>query len=350
MPAISAVDLFCGAGGLTHGLLKAKVNVIAGFDIEESCRFPYEINNPGAKFFNRDVATLKSSEVNRLFPPGHLRLLAGCAPCQPFSKYSQGRNVADDKRWPLLYAFAKLIRGIRPEYVTMENVPEVIKHRVYDDFVAGLKKQGYEVWAEQVFCPDYGLPQVRKRHVLLASLIGPVGLIAPTHKPERYRTVHSVIGNLPAIKAGEGNPLDPLHQSAGLTPLNLERIRHSRPGGTWRDWPKHLVAECHLRQSGKTYSGVYARMRGDEPAPTMTTQCYGYGNGRFGHYDTAQDRAISLREAAMLQTFPKNYKFIPKGQRVNFSEIGKMIGNAVPVKLGQIIGKSIINSAINTQQ
>lgn len=341
---ISAIDLFCGAGGLTHGLIKTNINVIAGFDIENSCKYPYEKNNKGAKFFNRDVATLSVEDLSNLYPKGDLRLLAGCAPCQPFSTYSQGRSATNDKRWPLLYSFARLIKGLKPEFVTMENVPDVTKHKVYHDFVNELKDYGYYVHAKEIFCPDYGMPQARKRHVLVASLLGKVELIAPTRKPSNYKTVATVIGRLPKIKAGEANPKDRLHRAAGLTELNLERIRHSRPGGTWRDWPKHLVAACHKKDSGKTYSGVYARMRGDQPAPTMTTQCYGYGNGRFGHYDMSQDRAISLREAAIIQTFPTTYQFIPEGKKIKFCEIGKMIGNAVPVELGRIIGKSLIKS------
>lgn len=341
---VSAIDLFCGAGGLTHGLLKANINVVAGFDIEEACRYPYERNNKGAKFYNQDVAKLNSGEVAKLFPDGDIRLLAGCAPCQPFSTYSQGKNITEDKRWPLLYSFARLIREIRPEFVTMENVPDVTKHKVYHDFVKDLENHGYTVWAERVYCPDYGLPQARKRHVLLASLIGDIELMKPTHSQNNYKTVHDVIGKLPPLKAGEVDPNDPLHRAASLSKLNLERIRHSEPGGTWKTWPEHLIAKCHKKSSGKTYSGVYARMRGDQPAPTMTTQCYGYGNGRFGHYDEEQLRAISLREAALIQTFPKSYKFFPKNQKILFSQIGKMIGNAVPVDLGRVIGTSILES------
>lgn len=337
---ISAIDLFCGSGGLTHGLIKANINVVAGFDIEGACKYPYETNNKGARFYQKDVAQVSSDELNNLYPEGDIKLLAGCAPCQPFSTYSQGKDLSQDKRWPLLYSFSRLIREVRPELVTMENVPDVTKHKVYHDFVKELELQGYKVWAQRVFCPDYGLPQMRKRHVLLASRISDISLIPPTHSPIKYKTVSQAIGKLPPLEAGQTDPKDPLHIAAGLSKLNLERIQHSKPGGTWKDWPEHLVADCHKKESGKTYSGVYARMREDLPSPTITTQCYGYGNGRFGHYDTDQNRAISLREAAMLQSFPKSYKFIDPQKPFSISAIGKMIGNAVPVKLGNVIAKS----------
>lgn len=348
MKEISAIDLFCGAGGLTHGLLKSKINVVAGFDIEEVCRYPYEKNNKEARFYNKDVSELTGQELASLYPEGHLRLLAGCAPCQPFSTYSQGRDVQNDKKWPLLYSFARLIRETTPEFVTMENVPDVTKHDVYHDFVRELEGLGYNVWARKIFCPDYGIPQARNRHVLLASRIGAIEMISPVKKPKNYKTVRAAIEKLPAINAGESHPKDPLHISAGLSSKNLQRIKVSKEGGSWRDWPEELIADCHKKESGRTYSGVYARMRWDEPSPTMTTQCFGYGNGRFGHPE--QNRAISLREAAILQTFPKGYKFVDKKEKVQISTIGKMIGNAVPVDLGKMIGKSITKSIENNSE
>jgi DNA (cytosine-5)-methyltransferase 1 len=222
----------------------------------------------------------------------------------------------------------------------MENVPDVTKHEVYHDFVRGLKEKGYHIWADKVFCPELGVAQVRTRHVLLASKLGPISLQAKRRKPEEFKTVEQVIGKLPPISAGGQHASDPLHTASRLTEMNLERIRHSTPGGTWRDWPEHLLADCHRRESGKTYSGVYARMRADAPAPTMTTQCYGFGNGRFGH--PTQDRGISLREAAIFQSFPKTYRFVEPGRPVHFKSVGRMIGNAVPPRLGAAIGRSFI--------
>jgi DNA (cytosine-5)-methyltransferase 1 len=184
------------------------------------------------------------------------------------------------------------------------------------------------------------LPQSRKRLVLLASRLGDISLLSPAKLNVKLQTVKDAISKLPPIRAGEIHANDPLHQSATLSKLNNLRIKKSRPGGTWKDWPKELVAECHKKNSGKTYVGVYARMEWDKPSPTMTTQFFGFGNGRFGHPE--QDRAISLREGAIFQGFPIDYKFIQDGEPISKGKIGKMIGNAVPVKLGEVIGKSII--------
>lgn len=340
MKPIAAIDLFCGAGGLTHGLIKAGVNVVAGFDIEGACKYAYETNNKGASFFEKDVQKVTANEISSLYPKDHVRLLAGCAPCQPFSKYSQGRDVKKDKKWPLLYAFSRLIDETLPELVTMENVPDVTRHKVYHDFVDHLTSLGYEVWAKKVYCPDYGMPQSRNRHVLLASKIGKIELIKPSRKPQNYKTVREAIGNLPRLKAGEQSKTDPLHISAGLSDLNMKRIKISRPGGTWHDWPEGLRAPCHRKLTGQGYVSVYARMMWDEPSPTITTQSFGFGNGRFGH--PKQHRALSLREAAILQTFPRNYKFVPPNEKVHLASTGIMIGNAVPVTLGKVIGKSLI--------
>jgi DNA (cytosine-5)-methyltransferase 1 len=151
-------------------------------------------------------------------------------------------------------------------------------------------------------------------------------------------TVRHAIAHLPMLDAGETSE-DRLHRASRLSPLNQQRIRASKPGGCWRDWPTELVAECHRTEMGKNYPSVYGRMEWDAPAPTITTQFFGYGNGRFGHPE--QDRAISLREGALLQTFPQDYEFIPHDHPVVFSQVGKMIGNAVPVRLGKAIGLSI---------
>jgi DNA (cytosine-5)-methyltransferase 1 len=335
---IAAVDLFCGVGGLTYGLSQAGIDVRLGVDLDPACRFPLETNN-SARFLEADVAKLMPSDVLSAFKDAEITLMAGCAPCQPFSSYSQSaRRDGPHEDWKLLSSFSELVLSVRPTLVTMENVPPLRKQKIFKDFVTDLVEAGYFVDFTVLDGRDIGLPQRRQRLVLVASLLGPI-VIPEAERPTV--TVRDVISDLPPIEAGAVDSNDPLHTAASLSELNLARIRHSKPGGTWRDWPEELVAACHTRKTGSTYPSVYGRMEWDKPAPTMTTQCFGFGNGRFGHPE--QDRAISLREAAMLQSFPKNYAFLQKDSSINFSTLGRLIGNAVPVKLGEYIGEVLIN-------
>lgn len=338
---IVATDIFCGVGGLTRGLLDAGIGVVAGYDIDEACKYPYENNNYPAIFKKESVTELKGGDLAVLYPEDCLKVLVGCAPCQPFSKYTQGNDNSKDEKWGLLYHFGRLVEELKPEVLSMENVPDLKRHDVFKDFTGLLAKNKYKVSIYEVYCPDYGIPQHRTRLVLFASLFGPVEIIPPTHSKKRYKTVKDAIGYLPPIKAGEMHPMDKLHKSVGLEKINIKRIQSSIPGGTWRDWPEDLIANCHKDEKGKTYPSVYGRMKWDEPSPTITTQFYGFGNGRFGHPE--QDRAISLREGAILQSFPKYYRFVEPRKELSFKEIGRMIGNAVPVRLGKIVGLSIIN-------
>jgi DNA (cytosine-5)-methyltransferase 1 len=235
--------------------------------------------------------------------------------------------------------FARLIDEAKPDFVTMENVPQLRDHPVFEEFLASVSD--YHVWSGIVECALYGVPQTRKRLVLLASRRGPISLAEPTLIDERAApTVRDAIAHLPSLAAGESDAKDKMHSACRLSPLNLKRIRASKPGGTWRDWKASLVSACHRKSSGETYPSVYGRMEWNSLSPTITTQCFGYGNGRFGHPD--QDRAITLREAAILQTFPVSYKFLRKGEKPKFSTMGRLIGNAVPVRLGEVVAESLL--------
>jgi DNA (cytosine-5)-methyltransferase 1 len=343
---IKAIDLFCGAGGLTRGLEAVGIDVVRGVDIDPACEYPFAANNR-ATFLLKSVEDIAGSDFTDALKGASLTLLAGCAPCQPFSTYSRGKATPADKRWNLLSHFARLVKEVEPDLVTMENVPRLEKQTVFAKFVSSLKEDGFFVFHKVVDCADYGVPQHRKRLVLLASKHGPIEMMEPTVKAEFYETVRNAIEDLAPLKAGETCLDDPLHQSSILSPLNLKRIRVSKAGGTWRDWDMDLVAGCHKKKTGKTYPSVYGRMAWDEPSPTMTTQFFGFGNGRFGH--PHQNRAISLREGAILQSFPRDYKFVAKGKPIYIKTIGRLIGNAVPVKLGKAIGKSIIRHIQNLE-
>jgi DNA (cytosine-5)-methyltransferase 1 len=266
-------------------------------------------------------------------------MLAGCAPCQPFSTYSRrGNQIRKDTNWELIADFGRLVRETQPDLVTMENVPQVLAHNVFKDFLKDL--EGYTTWHKVVDCTQYGIPQTRKRLVLLASRLGSVELVSSSEFGRNSITVRQAISHLPALEAGASDPKDALHVACSLSDLNLRRIKASKPGGTWRDWDDELIAQCHRKNTGLTYPSVYGRMEWDAPAPTITTQCFGFGNGRFGHPE--QHRAISLREAAILQTFPDDYRFLAPHERVSFSRLGRLIGNAVPVRIGEAVAYSLI--------
>jgi len=333
---VSVVDLFCGIGGLTYGFRREGFNVVAGIDSDERCAYAY-IKNNGARFIQKDVSTLNSRAVRGLYPNGSIRVLAGCAPCQPFSLYRNGKKSGE--KWKLLSAFANLVSEVRPEIVTMENVPQIMKYAVFRKFVESLEKSGYWLSWYLVFSPLYGVPQRRKRLVLFASRLGTIELLRPTHQMDNLPTVWDAIGHLEPIEAGGRSKSDRLHRARNLSELNQRRIVATKTGGWWRDWDESLKLKCHKKQKGKSYRTVYGRMDWDRPAPTITTQCIGLGNGQFGHPE--QDRAITLREAALLQTFPRCYKFVRPGKSIAMQNVALHIGNAVPVRLAQIIARSI---------
>lgn len=373
---IEAIDLFCGAGGLTRGLLDAGIDVKAGFDVEETCRYAYEKNNSGARFFNKDVGQLTGAELDAIWTTNTIKLLAGCAPCQPFSSAANAIRATNgnaiktavtddsgggdpksdavvgkdlkDPRYYLLDEFTRLIKECAPHLVTMENVPKVQSHAPFRNFVVTLEGLGYNVWYESVWCNRLGVPQTRRRLVLLASRLGqiPSELVKPAPSTAS-NTVKEALEGLKTLQAGEVDATDRMHFARGLSAINMQRMRASKPGGTWRDWPQDLRAPCHVRETGASFSSVYARMREDKASPTMTTQFYNFGAGRFGH--PTQNRALTPREAAILQSFPKNYEFMADGQEIYMEKLGRMIGNAVPPKLGEAIGRTFVRHVDDIQ-
>lgn len=341
LPRIEVVDLFCGIGGLSYGMKSSGLKILAGFDIDSTCRYAYETNNE-ATFYYKNIKEVTAEDILPLYSSKSIRVLAGCAPCQPFSSYAFKNKDKDPNKYDLLYEFGRIVEEVLPDIVTMENVPSIAAFRlknVLPDFVSTLVTHGYKVSYKVVCCPDYGVPQTRKRLVLLASRFGEIKLIPPTHKPESYVTVRDTIGNLPPLKAGESDSKDPLHRCGSLTAINQRRIEATPYGGSWKDWPEELILECHKKKSGKSFGSVYGRMKWDEPSPTITTQCTGLGNGRFGHPE--QNRAISVREAALLQTFPLTYRFFSDEEKISLTKASRYIGNAVPPRLGEIIAESI---------
>ena len=337
----SAIDLFCGVGGLSYGLKKAGIPVVAGIDTDASCKYAFEENINGT-FIKKDIAKVKGKKLKKNFwnDKDTIKILVGCAPCQPFSSHSNKiKNKKRSIRWKLLNEFSRLIDETDPDIVSMENVPNLSNQKIFKDFVTFLKGQDYFVTYSNIYCPDYGIPQKRLRLVLFASKFLDIQFIPKTHTPENYVTLKKAIGHLEPIQSGTISEDDPLHRTTKLSNINLKRIRASKPKGTWLDWERDLRLKCHKKKSGNSYKSVYGRMSWDEPSPTITTQFYNYGTGRFGHPE--QDRAITIREAALLQTFPINYEFYQKEKDISLTKLGTHIGNAVPPDLGYMIGKTI---------
>lgn len=341
---VRVIDLFCGIGGLTHGFVSEGFNVVAGIDIDDSCRYGFEKNNK-SKFIHKDISEVTSEEIKVLFGKRTLKILIGCAPCQPFSALNLKRSIykKSDRKWESLGKFIELINDIRPEVISMENVGDLAngkKYPIFKKFLKSLRDNDYKIFYRIVDASRYGVPQKRKRLVLLASRLGNISLIPETHNKDNLVTVRDVISRLRPIKDGQTDKADVLHRSSELSEMNKKRIIATpKDGGSANSWDDELVLECHKKKSGHTYrSSVYGRMKWDEPAPTMTTHCVSLGTGRYGH--PSQNRAISLREAAIFQTFPDYYEFA-EPQKISMTKTAKHVGNAVPVMLGQVIAQSI---------
>ena len=332
---IHAVDLFCGIGGLTHGLSLAGIHVKAGFDNDPTCRYAFAANNGGAEFVCKSVSELTFGDFEPYYRDADITALVGCAPCQPFAAHNRNKAKADDDCF-LVREFTRLVAEGRPDLVSMENVPGLERHPSFDDLVETLERLDYEpIWSVAA-CERYGVPQRRRRLVLLASLRGAVSLPAGDSDPP---TVGDFIRGLPALEDGTTCSDDPAHAALPLSHMNRQRIAQSKPGGSWADWDDELVNKCHRKAH---YPAPYGRMSWDRLAPTITTQfCY-YSTGRFGHPE--QNRAISVREGALLQTFPREYAFVDETDPPTIRQLARQVGNAVPVNLGKAIGTALVES------
>lgn len=392
-PSFLAVDFFCGAGGTTRGLIDAGGYVIAGVDKDTRCRQTYVENNSNEtadysppRFLRRDIfpatdaypdgehAELEDdlealiNHYKSIVPDAPL-LFAICAPCQPFTKLSrkelsEARKAGRERDSNLLTEAAKFVERFRPEMVLSENVQGIRDPKyggVWDDFRAQLKKLGYVTGTKVVCTSNFGVPQYRRRSILCAVprelarpefLTGdePNDLLVPEEDPENVvQTVRVAIGDLPRIGAGEADPTVPNHRTRTLSELNLKRLAAAKPGMSniyMEDTPDgDLSLACHRKVNAKLktrcFTDVYTRMSPDRPSPTITTKCHSISNGRFGHFDVEQLRGISLREAAILQSFPEDYVFYPTNM---IEPIARMIGNAVPPRLAEFFSRHLASS------
>lgn len=352
MSPVRVYDFFSGCGGTSAGFRQAGIEHALAVDSCPDAIGTFRKNFPGTSVINKPIETVDARCIEGYYSKkSEVKLFCGCAPCQPFTKQKTNtkKNASEDNRLGLLAHFSAIVHGCLPELVFVENVPGLQRVSVEDGgpfsmFIEQLEKDGYYVDFGVIAAKDYGAAQVRRRLVLLASRLGPISLPAPTHGTKgtkAYVTVRDAIANLPAVEHGSEHPDKrryPNHRAARLSPLNLERIRHTGANGR-RDWPDSLLPNCYAKkEKGERYNGhsdCYTRLAWDKPAPGLTTRCISYSNGRFGHPE--QDRAITVREAARLQGFPNSFVFTG-----SLNSMARQIGNAVPVQVGKAIGLHFI--------
>lgn len=339
--AISVIDFFSGCGGTSVGLRAAGMEVVGAIDNDNDSIITFSRNFPGATTLCEDIQLLSLDQLDCLVKDPDLTLFSGCAPCQPFSQQRTFRPDFDPRKL-LLLRFVDFIREYLPAFVLVENVPGIQKVSREDDgpfgsFVNILDELGYCIWFDVVNSLDYGVPQRRRRLVLIASRHGQVSLPGKTHAEDLlpFATVRDFIGDLPSLEAGQTDLNDLDHQAAALSEINLERISMTPEGGGMESWPDEYQLKSRKRYKGHT--DVYGRLAWDAPASVITTRCTSISNGRFGHPE--QNRAISVREAALLQTFPIDFQFSG-----SFKSRSRQVGNAVPPMLAEVIGRAIIDS------
>lgn len=341
-PKVKVFDFFCGCGGTSEGLRASGMEIVAALDSDRNAAATYKKNFPNVNFFRRKIEHFKTSDLLPWIEEcgGSPILFSACAPCQPFSKQNRQKQ-AEDGRKHLLKHLHRFIRRFRPDYIFLENVPGLQnvseEEGPFADFLRLLDREEYTYDRGVIESSWFGVPQVRRRLVLLASKTETISLPKPTHGgaegTKKQVNVWDVIKDLPKIAAGEDHQSIKNHRAACLSELNLRRIRATPEGGGRLDWPSHLILECHKSHDGHT--DVYGRLSKKRPAPALTTRCISLSNGRFGH--PVQDRAISVREAACIQTFPRDFEFLG-----SLSSQARQIGNAVPVDLARAFGVHII--------
>ena len=342
---IKAVDFFCSGGGMTCGLTQAGINVIAGIDNDPTCKETYEKNNPKSKFILADVFDLKEVDLAQrldLKKDDDDLILIGCSPCQYWS-IIQTDKTRSRKSKNLLIEFKRFVDYFNPGYVLVENVPGILAKKDQsglNNFISDLEAGGYKVHFEVVNMNDYGVPQSRKRFSLIANRV--IGRkIFPRKSKGKRPSVADFIGEKNGFKkvsVGFKDTTKFNHTVAGLTEKNVLRLRKTPAnGGSWLDWAndKDLKRKSYR---GNGFIDNYGRMSWGKPAPTITTRFLSISNGRFAHPD--EDRGISIREGATLQTFRKSYTFYTR----NTADTTRMIGNAVPPAFAKKLGRIIIES------
>lgn len=338
------VDFFCGAGGMTEGLRQASLRVVAGVDNDPGVEKTYLANHPTAMFKCVDIRDCKGADVLSWLPEGASKedlVMVGCSPCQYWSKVRSDKTESESGS-TLLLEFGRLVKEVEPGYVVVENVPGIAKQgmkAVLKPFMATLKSLHMEPEWEFAWGTEFGVPQRRERFLLIASRHHKSVKI-PNPKIEEAPRVREFIGDpelFPPLAAGEQSPEDRWHRAAHLSEENLKRIKMTPPDGgdrsAWKDTELQIPA---YEKKDNHFANVYSRMWWDQPAPTLTTRFNSLSNGRFGHPE--QHRAITVREGATLQTFPRHYQF-----EGSMAHVCKQIGNAVPPLIAKTIGEYLVD-------
>lgn len=339
--ALHAIDFFCGAGGMTHGLLQSGITVLGGIDNAEDCKSTYEYNNSSARFVTADIGELSSYDLSNSFGVERKDdnlILVGCSPCQYWTKIHTDKRKSEKSAF-LLREFERFVKAFLPGFVVLENVPglKTNKQSYLSSFLTFLANNRYTFFDGIVDASRYGVPQHRKRFLMIASRLYDQVTLPEMH--EQPLTVRDVIGEhngFPCIPAGHIDPTSFIHSTARLSEENLRRIQMTPHNGgnrhSWKDTDLQIPA---YRGKDNSFKDVYGRIYWDKTAPTITTKFHSLSNGRFGHPE--ENRALSLREGASLQTFPKEYVFYSSSR----GTIAKQIGNAVPPALALKIGSHI---------
>ncbi|MFY1613427.1 DNA cytosine methyltransferase [Macellibacteroides fermentans] len=347
---LKAIDFFCSGGGMSYGMLKAGIDILAGIDIDMSCKDTYEANVKNAQFIHADVFDLREDELERkmnLTKNDNNLVLIGCSPCQFWSIINTDKTKSQKSK-SLLIEFSRFVKYFMPGYVVVENVPGVLRCKEesgLSSFISWLTATGYKVHFEVHNVVDYGVPQNRKRFTLIANRVTDINIIPIKQKGE-VKKVKDVIGEhngFPRIEAGHKDKSDFLHTVPRLSDINKKRLKKvSKDGGNRLEFANdpELQLNCFIGKD-EAFKDTFGRLWWDKPSPTITTKFFSISNGRFTHPE--EDRALSLREGATLQSFPKDYKFIG----TNIAAIARMIGNAVPPEYATAIGKAIIKSQKN---
>jgi DNA (cytosine-5)-methyltransferase 1 len=357
-PILTAVDLFAGCGGLTSGLRAAGFNVLAAIENDPDSASTYKTNHPDVKLYERDIRLVSPARLLRalkLSPGETIDLIAGCPPCQGFTRLTESRG-RPDRRNGLVRQFLRFVRAIHPKACMLENVPGLLTtrkgKRYFNELRRGLEAAGYRVSYDIVELADYGVPQFRTRLVLLASLGEVIPIPAPTHhdplrraesRSRPWRTVRDALGSFPkpplrsAVKSGAATPRYKWHYSRDVAPVVRRRLAHAlRSGGRRTSLPPSLRLACHDRRPDGYYD-VYGVIAWDKPSPTITSGCTNASKGRFGH--PRDPRPLTATEAALLQTFPLSYKFKGAG----LESVAAQIGNALPRRFAKVIARAVVN-------